>query len=182
MYIYLPHKKLYTKLTYHDHFDKNVEQLDLKITRMSNEGVALFCGCATQFYFVIVYVDKVDCICWLVIDIIHLLGMCFDTTQEVGSFLVAPLLVWRVVLSGQTLRELGRDWGCYRLTQLHYLIWCLCTLILLFFSFFLPFPHFVFLCVFLMFILLDRAILYSSRFIKVETLKEKLLRNNNETY
>ena len=135
-----------------------------------------------KFTKVIVYVDKVDCICWLVIDIIPLLGMCFDTTQEVGSFLVAPLLVWRVVLSGQTLRELGRDWGCYRLTQLHYLIWCLCTLILLFFSFFLPFPHFVFLCVFLMFILLDRAILYSSRFIKVETLKEKLLRNNNETY
>ena len=63
MYIYLPYKKLYTKLTYHDHFDKNVEQLDLKITRMSKEGVALFCGCATQFYFVIVYVDKVDCIC-----------------------------------------------------------------------------------------------------------------------
>ena len=104
------------------------------------------------------HVDKVDCICWLVIDIIHLLGMCFDITQEVG-----------------------RDWGCYRLTQLHYLIWCLFALILLYF-FFLPFPHFVFLCVFLTFILTDQAILYLSRFIKVETLKEKLLRNNKETY
>ena len=104
------------------------------------------------------HVDKVACICWFVIDIIHLLGMCFDITQEVG-----------------------RDWGCYRLTQLHYLIWCLFALILLYF-FFLPFPHFVFLCVFLTFILTDQAILYLSRFIKVETLKEKLLRNNKETY
>ena len=48
--------------------------------------------------------------------------------------------------------------------------------------FFLPFPHFVFVCVFLPFILPDQAILYLSRFIKVETLKEKLLRNNKETY
>lgn len=47
---------------------------------------------------------------------------------------------------------------------------------------FLPFPYFAFLCVFLTFILPDQAILYLSRFVKVETLKEKLLRNNKETY
>ena len=40
----------------------------------------------------------------------------------------------------------------------------------------------MFVCVFLTFILTDQAILYLSRFIKVETLKEKLLRNNKETY
>ena len=35
-YINLPHKKknLYTKLTYYDNLNKNVEQPDLKITRI----------------------------------------------------------------------------------------------------------------------------------------------------
>ena len=42
MYIYLPHKKLYTKLTYHDHFDKNVEQLDLSSTSLEKYS-NIFC-------------------------------------------------------------------------------------------------------------------------------------------
>uniref|UniRef100_A0A2N9ESV9 isoleucine--tRNA ligase n=1 Tax=Fagus sylvatica TaxID=28930 RepID=A0A2N9ESV9_FAGSY len=54
-----------------------------------------------------------------VVAIIHLLGMCSDAAQGVGTSLVVLLLIWGVVLSGQTLRELGRGWGCYRHTQLH---------------------------------------------------------------